>query len=90
MPITLREEVAEAIYKAMPVHTRNWSDIDEPTRADFLCLANAAISIVWNRAEEAGRCAANQCREDGETDLRYVRELVADAILSLANNEPTP
>ena len=79
MPITLREEVAEAIYKAMPVHTRNWSDIDEPTRADFLCLANAAISIVLKRAAEA-------VLDTGY----YGSHAGAIAILSLANKEPTP
>ena len=102
MPITLREEVAEAIYKAMPVHTRNWSDIDEPTRADFLCLANAAIVIVLKRAAEVAdnfipyypSGAEYGLASDGERREWRMQHRVAQnigtAILSLASKEPTP
>ena len=79
MPITLREEVAEAIFKALPFTTRSLSDANETTQHNFLIMSDAAIAIVLKRAAEAVLATGYYGSRAG-----YV------AILSLANNEPTP
>ena len=81
MTETLREEVARAI--CCDNGNCNLTAMTCMAKGEPSDYADAAIAIVLKRAAEAGKRAVNQCRGDGETDLRSVRELVFDAIIAL-------